>query len=278
MTNSQLVFYISCKINYLLKPFKLIMIFVISMSTTILFDQAYASTDPILITQSTGLHDVIFDGKWTNEIEWKPSSHNLLSYDDSTTIHLRTAHQENFIYIFVDPIKDLTLDKNLDEATICFDAKNNKSLIPDTNDFCFSVLLNESQGILKQGNSNGNYEIINEVEFIAISDISDENDRYSKILHPSYEFRIPIELLGRSDNYGFYLSVYDASLDKFYSWPENITRESSSKIPSPSEWGDIISPDKSLPEMHLPLVIFAILIFTIILIQSKAKIKFFHSF
>ena len=253
------------------------LIFVISLSITISFDQIYASTDPILITQSTGLDDVIFDGKWTNEKEWKPSSHNLLSYDESI-IHLRTAHQENFIYIFVDPVNDLTLDNNLDEATICFDAKNEKNLIPDTNDFCFSVSLNESQGILKQGNSNGNYEIINEVEFIAISNISDENDRYTKIIHPSYEFRIPIDLLERSDNYGFYLSVYDASLDKFYSWPENITRESSSKIPPPSEWGDIISPDKSLPEMSLPLVIFTILIFTIILIQTKAKIKFFHSF
>ena len=274
MTNRKLVFYISCKIKYLLILFKLVTIFVISMSLTISFDQIYASTDPILITQSTGLHDVIFDGKWTNEKEWKPSSHNLLSYNNSETIiHLRTAHQENFIYIFVDPITDLTLDNNLDEATVCFDAKNDKNLIPDNNDFCFSVLLNESHGILKQGNLNGNYEIMNEVEFIAISNVSDENDRYTKILHPSYEFRIPIELLERSDNYGFYLSVYDASLDKFYSWPENLMRESSSEIPSPSEWGDIISPDKSLPEMHLPLVIF-----TIILIQTKAKMKFFHQF
>ena len=64
MTNRKLVFYISCKIKYLLILFKLVTIFVISMSLTISFDQIYASTDPILITQSTGLHDVIFDGKW----------------------------------------------------------------------------------------------------------------------------------------------------------------------------------------------------------------------
>jgi len=70
----------------------------------------------------------------------------------------------------------------------------------------------------------------------------------------------------------FYLSVYDASLDKFYSWPENSTRENSSDIPPPSKWGDIISPDKSLPELNLPILIFGILIFTIILVQSKTKI------
>ncbi|WP_246275343.1 hypothetical protein [Nitrosopumilus oxyclinae] len=247
------------------------------MAIVFSFDQVYAIPDPILITQSSGLHNVVFDGKWTHETEWKQSSHNLLSYDDDMVIHLRTAHQENFIYVFVDPIGDLTLDKNLDKATICFDAKNNKSQNPDSDDYCFSVSLNQEHGILTQGTSNGNYEMINGPEFIATSNISDENDRYTKILHPSFEFRIPIELLNRSDNYGFYLSVYDASSDKFYSWPENVTRESS-QIPSPSEWGDIVSPDKSLPEMHLPFLIFTILIFAIILVQSKQKIRLFNSF
>jgi len=81
-------------------------------------------------------------------------------------------------------------------------------------------------------------------------------------------------LLERSDNYGFYLSVYDASLDKFYSWPEN--SRNTSDIPPPSEWGDIISPDKSLPELNLPILVFTILIFSIILVQSKAKIEIFR--
>jgi hypothetical protein len=115
-------------------------------------------------------------------------------------------------------------------------------------------------------------KISNPENFISISSTSDEIDRYSKIPHPSYEFKIPIELLERSDNYGFYLSVYDASLDRFYSWPENSTRENSSEFPSPSKWGTIISPDKSLPEMNLPILVFAILILTIITIQSKMKI------
>ncbi len=248
------------------------------MSITIVFsfDQTYAISDPILITQSTGIHNVIFDGKWTNEIEWKTSSHNLFTYDDKMIIHLRTAHQENFIYVFVDPVSDTTLDDKMDEATICFDGNNNKNKIPDTDDFCFSVLLNQQQGIIKQGLSNGNYDIIDTIEFIAISSVSDENDRYTKTPHPSYEFKIPIDLLGRSDNYGFYLSVYDASLDKFYSWPENSTRYTSFDIPPPSKWGDIISPDKSLPELNLPIMIFTVLIFTIILLQSKIRVGIFQ--
>jgi hypothetical protein len=248
------------------------------MSITIVFSfqQIYASSDPILITHSTGIHNVIFDGKWTDYPEWKQSSHNMLSYDDGMIIHLRTAHHEDFIYVLVDAVGDKTLDDKMDQATICFDGKNNKNEILDNDDYCFSVSLGQKQGILKQGLGNENFKIIDYEEFIAVSSMSDENDRYTKTPHPSYEFKIPIDLLERSDNYGFYLSVYDASLDKFYSWPENSTRENSSYFPPPSKLGDMISPDKSLPELNLPILVFGILIFTTILVKSKARIGIFR--
>ena len=242
------------------------------------FENAFATSEPILITMSPSMERVIFDGKWTNFSEWKQSSHNPYTFDNGKiTIHLRTAHFGDYIYVFVDPINDLTLDKQKDKATICFDGKNNKSEISDVDDFCFSVLLENNKGSIFQGNSinesNSFIQIPNPDNFIAISTVSDENDRYTTTLHPSYEFKIPIELLKRSDNYGFYFSVYDASLDKFYSWPKNSTGENPFDIPSPSTWGDIISPDKSLPELNLPILIFTIMIFTIILVQSRMKIS-----
>ena len=40
-------------------------------------------------------------------------------------------------------------------------------------------------------------------------------------------------------------------------------------------WGDIVSPDKSLPELNLPILVFTILIFTIILVQSKTRVGIF---
>jgi hypothetical protein len=244
--------------------FLTLMILIFSLS----IENTFAISEPILITKSSSMEHVIFDGKWTNYSEWKQSSHNPYTFGDGEIIiHLRTAHFENYIYVFVDPVNDLTLDEKMDEATICFDGKNNKSKIPDKDDYCFSVSLGQKQGILKQGLENKNFNILDTEDFIAISSVSDENDRYTTTPHPSYEFKIPIELLERSDNYGFYLSVYDASLDKFYSWPEN-----SSGITSPSTWGNIVSPDKSLPELNLPILIFAILIFTIIIVQSKVRI------
>ena len=54
--------------------------------------------------------------------------------------------------------------------------------------------------------------------------------------------------------------------------PENSKRENFSDFPPPSQWGDIISPDKSLPELNLPLIILMISIFTIIMVQFKAQI------
>lgn len=198
--------------------------------------QIHASSDPILITYSSNIQNVIFDGKWTHQIEWKASSDNMFLYDnDETVIHLRTAHHENFIYVFVDPITDYTLDIKMDKSIICFDGKNNKNIIPDKDDYCFSVLLGDKKGKIQHGLENSNYELVDNLDFTAISSISDENDRYTKIQHPSYEFKIPIELLNRSDNYGFYLSVYDASLDKYYTWPKNSTQQNSSDISSPSQ-------------------------------------------
>lgn len=253
----------------------------ISLILLISFEDVLAISEPILITVSPSMENVIFDGKWTNLSEWKQSSYNLYTFGDGEmTIHLRTAHFGDYIYVFIDSVKDITFDKNMDEATVCIDGKNNKNKIHDADDFCFSVLLENNIGSVFQGNNlNGSMtsmkKIPNPDNFIAISTISDENDRYSKTPHPSYEFKIPIELLERSDNYGFYISVYDANLEKFYSWPENSTRENSLNFPSPSTWGDIISPDKSLPEMNMPILIFSIMFFLLILIQSKIKLESF---
>lgn len=252
--------------------------FFLLITTMFIFplDHIYAESESILITQSTNMKNIIFDGKWTNFLEWKQSSQNTIPYDDKMTIQLRTAHYENFIYVFIDPVNDNTLDKGSDKATICFDGKNEKNALPDKNDFCFSVSLGQNQGRIFQGDAiskqNGNFKRISNVDdFIAISSTSDENDRYSKIPHPSYEFKIPIELIERSNNYGFYMSVYDANTNTFYSWPKESQRENIFHIPTPENWGEMISPDKSLPEFNTPFMILILLVSVTIIVQIKAK-------
>jgi hypothetical protein len=216
---------------------------------------------------------IIFDGKWTFPIEWKYSSLNEFTHD-GVNIILRSAHQDNFMYFYVDALRDFTLNEGMDEAIICIDGQNNKNIIFDEDDYCFSAILGNKQGVVFQGNSTSkstnNFEkILNPEDFIGLGGISDENNRYSKIPHVSYEFKIPIDIIQRSDNYGFYLYVYDADSSTFFTWPHELNKENSIKIHSPDKWGDIISPDKSLPELNLPLIVLMISILTIIIFQSK---------
>jgi hypothetical protein len=219
---------------------------------------AYAES--IMITQSDVMNKVIFDGKWTYFYEWKRSGLTDLSYDDGTKIELRTAHQDNFIYVFIDNISDTSIDKGADSATICFDTKDEKILQADSNDYCFVATLDGNSSFTLQGGSplgiNSNFKkIYNPPGFIGISSVSDINDHYTDVPHTSYEFRIPTDLVGRSDMYGFYVGVYDSHSNKIHSWPKSITTDSLLKIPSPSKWGDLVSPDKSLPEFPWPVLV-----------------------
>lgn len=252
-------------------------IFIIYSFLGLIFCNAFAS-EPILITSSKNMNDIIFDGKWTFLEEWKASTETVISYDDGTRIHLRSAHQGNFLYFFIDVINDMNLDRGIDNAMICIDGNNNKSVRPDLNDYCFSVSAGKDHPMTYQGDgfigTNGYFSVVpNHDKLIAIGDRSDQNDRYSKINHVSYEFRIPIEIFGRSDNYGLFVNVYDSHIKKFYTWPENIEIKNVFDIPSPAKWGDVFSPDKSLPEFPQPVVF---LLFLSILPLIKFKHKLFR--
>ncbi|AJW69705.1 hypothetical protein [Nitrosopumilus adriaticus] len=248
------------------------------------FSSVYA-VEPILITSSGVADKIIFDGKWSDNLEWKTSSYDQFHFaDDNSKIVLRSAHQDDFIYIQINAVSDFTLDKGSDSATLCFDSKNDKSSISKNDDYCFFTTLNGKNSFTYQGGSpvslNGNFKKIqNHKDYIAIGNVSGKYDRYDAKPHPTYEFKIPIDLLGRSDNYGFYFSTFDANSYKKYSWPKQLDTSSPLKIPSPSQWGDIISPDKSLPEFNYSIfLLFIIPIFLITSFITKNRISkvYFH--
>jgi hypothetical protein len=248
----------------------------------------------ILITKSNSMKDVNFDGKWTFYQEWKQTSWNPIKHDGKIVFHLRTAHQGNFIYVLIDATSDI--DKNLgsDKATVCIDSKNNKNKFLDNDDYCFVVqleernfidmLLNKQDNFVIQGDSQAkSFEELEKIkvkEFVGIGTISDKEDKYSAVPHASYEFKIPTELVGRSDNYGFYVNVFDANSNVVYSWPEDIKLKSFD-IPSPLLWGNLISPDKSLLEnseyksadfvllMIISVIVLAILIVIFIIFKKR---------
>jgi len=53
-----------------------------------------------------------------------------------------------------------------------------------------------------------------------------------------------------------------------YTWSSEIISENS-KIPSPAKWGIIYSPDKTLPENELPMLVLVIGIFLIIFLSIR---------
>ena len=232
----------------------------------------FAQSDKILITLSDTMDQINFDGKWSFVTEWKRSSQDLF---DNGNIVLRTAHQGDFIYVFIDNLLDITTYKKLDYAVICFDGKNEKSLLSDDNDYCFMGTVGDENGITYNGDSSLTFndsfrKIPNDPEFIAIGEESDNNDRYSEGIHSSYEFKIPIKLIGRESSYGFYFSTYDSEQQKIFHWPESINSDKSHYIPSPSKWGELVSPDKSLPEFPLSL---PVLIITMVVIIGVSRMK-----
>ena len=242
------------------------------VSITLFFNlpNSFAEDQTIFIPYSTKMNDLEFDGKWSYLTEWKESG--IGSVGES--LKIRTAHYENFVYVFVDALYDSSLDKGSDRAMVCIELQNSKSLVPDENDYCFGVALGREVGFTLQGNSppsskNNFKKISNHEDFIAVGGISDQNDRYLKTPHPSYEFRIPTDLIQRNDQYGFYVDTFDAKSGKSVTWPENISKQSPISIPSPSLWGEMISIDKSLPEFPLPLFLLVIVLLSVIIMSRK---------
>ncbi len=240
---------------------------------TLFMAQTVYGIEQIPITKSTFMEDVIWNGKWTFYEEWKATSQYTLSYDDGTTIQLRTAHQGNFIYVLIDAVSMTNYNKGSDRAIICFDGNNSKSRTADDNDYCFGVALGNNNPFVLRGGSSleqtEHFTRITNPGVIGVANISDENDHYSAIPHSNYEFRIPIDMLGRSDVYGFYLGVYDSHIKKLYTFPESLTSTSQSGIPSPSQWGEIVSPDKSLPEFPVPFIALLVAVVIVILITRS---------
>ena len=248
-------------------------ILAVGIITMFTFQITYA-TEQIPITKSDLMNNVIWNGKWTFYEEWKESSQYTLSYDDGTIMELRTAHEGNFIYVLIDAVTMTHFNQGLDRAIICFDGTNDKNKIPDDNDYCFGVALGNNGPFVLRGGSpleqTDYFANIANPGVIAAAAVSDQSDHYGTTPHSSYEFRIPIDLLGRSDVYGFYLGVYDSHKEKIYAFPENLTSDSQFGIPSPSNWGEIISPDKSLPEFPLPVIILLGAFVSVIFITKKA--------
>lgn len=226
------------------------------------------------------MKNVVLDGKWTFGYEWKPTALTIID-TPSGSMYVRTAHQGDFIYILVDSAFDTRPIMGSDRATVCFDSDDNKSTISDSNDYCFVAVLGQNSTMILQGGDplaiTDNFKkILNHYDYVGVGGISSTYDVYGHVAHPSFEFKIPIELLGRSDSYGFFVQFYDASSKQFYSWPQDNEDKHYSHIPSPSKWGDIVSPDHTLPEFQFPMLLL-IPAFLALIYFNRSGLRYFKN-
>ena len=230
--------------------------------------------EPVLITQSGYIENVIVDGKMSNGREWKESTDEGWYFSDGNAMILRSAHQDEYIYFLVDFVSDRTIDKNMDRAMLCLDTNNDKSKISQNDDYCFVTSMQRNSVMVLQGGTesalDGNFKKIYPENVFGAGTASDKHDRYSAIPHSTYEFKIPTELVGRHAEYGLYVALYDNHNDVLYSWPRYIELQNNFQVPPPSQWGELVSIDKSLPEFNLPLVL-VIVTFTILIVLTKTK-------
>jgi hypothetical protein len=226
--------------------------------------------EPIFTTYSDRVNNIIFDGKWTFPQEWKNTSLN-----QAGSLYVRTSHNYTNIYVLLDFISPTKFSKNSDYGVVCMTANLTKTQIPQKDDYCFLVTLGSNQPITLNGGSvlgsTGYFnKISNDKDLKAIGGISDSNDRYTDVPHMTYEFQIPVKIIGKYDKYKFYAAVYDTSENQMYSWPVNTTKTSPYPFTtSPSQWGDFSSPDKSLPEFPLPAITMVIGFFLLFYFTRK---------
>jgi len=244
-------------------------------------NSAYGEELPIALSKN--LDDVIYDGIWSYRTEWKSASLAQVETDNSNFV-IRYAHDYENLLFLVSVVSDPTPSRISDKAIICIDSKNDGGIKPQEDDFCFMAKIGSDEPITLQGGGliavQGFYQKIpNHPELIAVGGTSGEWDRYSKIPHSSYEFKIPLEIIGRSNNYGFFIAIHDSDSGNYYGWPTDVKLEKYPFIPEPNKWGQLISPDKSIPEFDLPFLMLLpaiafVVFFSNILSKKFSRLRF----
>lgn len=247
----------------------------------ILFGSNFAYAEELPITLSSNM-DIIFDGIWSYRTEWKPSSLTRVDSDNSEFV-IRYAHDYENLLVLISVVSDTTPSRMSDKAIVCIDSKNDGGKVPQLDDYCFMAKVGSNTPTTLQGGGfnafQGYYQKIeNHPNLIAVGGISGEWDRYSKTPHSSYEFKIPLEIIGRSNNYGLFVAVHDPDSGNYFGWPNNVKLEKYPFIPVPEKWGILFSPDKTIPEFDFPfLILLSTVAFLALISNIFSKNLFNHS-
>ena len=175
----------------------------------LIFVIPFAHAEPIAITISDGMENVIFDGKWTFAKEWKQSSlETIHNESNAALIHIRTAHLNNFIYVMLNVVSDKTIDFNQDEATVCFDSNYDQNSKTESNAYCFVIELGSDKPVTMQSTDNSEELVLDLETFKSPEEkkkklakrISGLTDNIENLSNQIYHLQQRIELLEKKLN------------------------------------------------------------------------------
>lgn len=231
--------------------------------------------EEIFITKSTDDQLPMIDGMWSYEKEWARTSEAILNYESEVRLILRTVHDRQNIYIMLDMVTDIVKDPQKDHAVVCFDTMKNGGNMPDKDDYCFIAMYGSDSFVTYTGGgsaTDNHLAKVNNPKGVEVkAAVSGEFDRYSKRPHLSYEFKIPVETLTRSNSYGFYFAVFDASENAVYSWPQVSFEGNYPYVLPPNQWGKLVSPDDSLPEFPIVNIVLASTILIALVLVNRSN-------
>ena len=158
---------------------------------TLLSNTAFAD-EPIKITISDTLDDVIFDGEWSFGHEWKASTLDEFRFNDDDLV-LRTAHQDDYMYVLINVLGDVTNDHMADRAIVCLDGKETSEMANES-DWCYVATRGSKNGHTLNGGSpshqTSHFNIQkNHPDFIAIGGTSGKMTDMSKFHMPHMSLR-----------------------------------------------------------------------------------------
>ncbi|MEM2760586.1 MAG: hypothetical protein QXU32_02720 [Nitrososphaerales archaeon] len=232
------------------------------------------------------------DGAWTTEFEWVAAKGWYIHYDNSGEMILKTTHDTEYIYVLLELISD-EVRNDKDMALICFDTKADGGDAPQEDDYCFIVYMSGTT-LVERGNSVDYDEIPITDGIIMKGGMSADKSPYYVEPHTSFEFRIPVDIIGPSERYGFYALVLNADTGSIsdedqeephvvptcgiqYDWPGEYGEQGLISDPNclrapPSKWGTLVSPTGTIPEFPMPVIVLTSILATTILIARRKNI------
>jgi hypothetical protein len=187
----------------------------------------------------------MIDGTRDYSNEWQRPGFTRSPEGTNQNLVIRSEHDREFMYFLLEDRSDKTNDGADDRGIICLDNPPRETPSPGDEDICIFVTKTGVITAVKgsdDGSANNFVEVPTELK--ARGGMTDG--------FTTYEFKIPIDFVGRYSEYGFLTASVDISSQTMTMFPD---RGYSDNIPPQNLWATMQSLDKTIPEFPYPILV-----------------------